>query len=128
MKLATTSRTAITVDIDQHLLADKVLGQRLTPWDTRNRGSILVSVSVALPDPGDITFQVFKRQRQLIGIKPLGASAELGALQLPNDLLQAVDLAVAVIENGGHVAHQLVQQSRVGRQIIKVEPHVQYYM
>ena len=81
----------------------------------------------ALPDAGNIAVEVFKRERQLIGIEAFGATPELRPLQLLDDDLEPLDLAVAALDNSGHVAHQTVQQSRIGRQIFEVEPHVQFY-
>jgi hypothetical protein len=54
----------------------------------------------------------------------LGATAELRSLQLLDDELEALDLTVAALDDNSHLAHQTVQQRRIGRQIFKIEPHV----
>ena len=49
----------------------------------------------ALPDAGNVAVEVFKRERQLIGIQAFGATPELRSLQLLDDELEALDLTVA---------------------------------
>jgi hypothetical protein len=71
----------------------------------------------ALPDAGNVAVEVFKRERQLIGIKAFGAAPELRPLELLDDGLEALDLTVAAVDNNSHLAHQTVQQRRIGRQI-----------
>jgi len=50
----------------------------------------------------------------------------LRPLQRLDDRLQALDLAVAMLD-GSHIANEVLQKSRFGRQIVKMEPHVQSY-
>jgi len=63
----------------------------------------------------------------LVGIKAFGATAELCPLQLLDDDLEALDLAIAALDNICHLTHQTVQQSRIGRQIFEVKSHVRFY-
>jgi hypothetical protein len=51
----------------------------------------------------------------------------LRPLQRLDDRLQALDLAVAMLDGGSHIANEVLQKSRFGRQIVKMEPHVQSY-
>ena len=76
---------------------------------------------------GKIAVDLFERERQLVGIKALGTTAKLRPLQLLDDRLQALDLAVAVLDGGGHVANEMLQMSRFGRQIVEIEPHARIY-
>lgn len=78
---------------------------------------------LALLNLGDIRIQIFKAQRQLIGIEPFRPAPEPHALQLFDDLLEPLDLAVTVVDQRDHVAHQTVQQRRVMGQIVEIEPH-----
>ena len=45
-----------------------------------------------------IAVDIFQPERQLIGIKALGAAAELRSLKLFDDRLEALDLAVAMLD------------------------------
>jgi hypothetical protein len=72
---------------------------------------------------GEIAVDLF--ERELIGIKALGPTAKLRPLQRLDDRLQALDLAVAVLDGGSRIANEMLQKSRFGRQIVKIEPHVQ---
>jgi hypothetical protein len=80
-----------------------------------------------LPDAGNVAVEVFKRERQLIGIQAFGATPELRSLQLLDDELEALDLTVAAVDDNSHLAHPTVQQRRIGRQIVEIEPHVRFY-
>jgi len=68
----------------------------------------------AFPDAGNVAVEVFKPERQLIGIQAFGATPELRSLQLLDDELEALDLTVAAIDDNGHLAHQTVQQRCIG--------------
>ncbi len=70
-----------------------------------------------------IGVEVVKPQGQLIGIEALGAAAELPTLKLFEEALEPLDLVVAGLDHGRHVAHQAVQKADVGRQIVQVETH-----
>src|SRR3546814_20218160 len=59
-------------------------------------------------------------------IEAFGASPELHPLELFDDRLEPLDLAVTVLDDGRHVAHQLVQKCRIGRQIVEIEQHARY--
>ena len=41
--------------------------------------------------------------------------------------LEALDLAVAALDNVSHLAHQTVQQSRIRWQIFEIKSHVRFY-
>jgi len=61
-----------------------------------------------LLDLGDIGIEIFKAQRQLIGIEPFRSAPEPHALQLFDDLLEPFDLAVSTVDHCCHVTHQSV--------------------
>ena len=74
-----------------------------------------------------VAVDLFERERQLVGIKALGPMAELRPLQLFDDRFQALDLAVAVLDGGSHIANKMLQMSRFGRQIVGIEMHARIY-
>ena len=76
---------------------------------------------------GKIAVDLFKRERELVGIEALGTTAKLSPLQLFDDRLQALDLAVAVLDSDGHIAKEMLQKRRFGRQIVDIELHVQSF-
>jgi hypothetical protein len=80
-----------------------------------------------LLDAGNVAVEIFKRERQWIGIRAFGATPELRPLQFFDDGLEALDLTVAVLDGGRHLTHQTVQQRRIGRQIVEIDLHVRFY-
>ncbi len=112
----------ITGNVERNVIARQVFGQRLAPRARFER--VCCDGRTALPYAGNVAVEVFKRERQLIGIKSFGAPPELRPLQLLDDRLEALNLTVAAIDDNCHLAHQTVQQRRIGRQIFKIEPHV----
>jgi hypothetical protein len=82
----------------------------------------------ALDGLRNIGIQFLERQRQLPRIQSLGPASVLGTLQLFDDLPEARNLAVAMLDKACHVTHQLVQESCIPRQIVKVEPHGRLYI
>lgn len=53
--------------------------------------------------------------------------AELRPLQLFDDRFQALDLTVAVLDGGSHIANKMLQMSRFGRQIVGIEMHARIH-
>ncbi len=76
--------------------------------------------------PSDIGVEIFEPQGKLIGIQALGAPPELPSLKLLDEALEAFDLVVAGLDNGGHIAHQVVQKADIGRQVLEVESHERF--
>ena len=114
---ATTADLAINVE--QNVLARQMIGQRLAPgW---RLGCLCCDRRAVLPDAGNIAVEIFKCERQLIGIEAFGATPELRPLQLLDDDLETLNLAVAALDNISHLTHQMVQQSRIGWQIFEVK-------
>ena len=72
---------------------------------------------------GDIGIEIFQPEGQLIRVESLGAASELGSLKLFDEALETFDLVVAGLDDGCHVAHQVVQKVDVGGQVRKVETH-----
>ncbi len=72
---------------------------------------------------GDISVEVLDPEGQLIGIEALGAASKLGSLKLFDEALETFDLVVAGLDDGCHVAHQVVQKVDVRGQVRKVETH-----
>jgi hypothetical protein len=72
---------------------------------------------------GDVGIEIFQPKGQLIGIEALGAASELPSLKLFDEALEALDLVVAALDTGRHVAHQAVQKVDVGGQVLEIESH-----
>lgn len=64
----------------------------------------------ALMGTREITVEIFKPERQLIGIETLGTATKLRALQLLDNGFQALDFAVAMFDRGGDIANQAMQK------------------
>jgi hypothetical protein len=76
--------------------------------------------------PGDIRLDVFQSKLHLVGIEAFGAPAEHGPLHLPEQqlqLLQFGQLGLLALDHVRQIAHQLLEQARVGRQVVQVEAH-----
>src|ERR1700737_2401141 len=95
MERTTATAAGITSDGEHNVLARQMIGQRFA-----FRASVVVlgdDDRTALPDAGNVAVEVFKRERQLIGIKAFGAAPELRPLELLDDGLEALDLTVAAV-------------------------------
>ena len=101
-----------------------MIGQRLA---VRRRIVLPHDHRTAFLDTPDVGIDVLQTERELVGIEAFGRASELHPLELFDDRLKALDLAVAMLDDRRHVAHQLVQKRRVGRQIVEIEPHARYY-
>lgn len=73
-------------------------------------------------DTAYIAFKII--EHQLIIVQPLGPAAELRALKLLDDELKPFDLTIAVLNNSCHIAHQTVQKSLIGMQIVEIDLYV----
>ena len=71
----------------------------------------------------DVPFDIFKAERQLIGIELLGPAAELLALQLLDDQAQLLDLAVTALLVRDEITDKPLQQLRIGWQVIEIDAH-----
>src|SRR5262249_21189528 len=72
-------------------------------------------------------FDILQSERELIGIDALGPAAKPRALKMLDDQLEPLDLVVAVLDNRYYVAHETMQQSRIGWKIIEIELHNESY-
>jgi hypothetical protein len=70
------------VDIEPHILARQMIGLRLAMG--RPFGVLLLDPRTVL-FAREIAVEIFKPERQLVGIEALGTAAELRALQLLDD-------------------------------------------
>ena len=125
MQRAAAAAADHALNIEADLFARQMARQRFA---TRGPFACLPFVTrTLLFFAGKIAVDLFERERQLVGIKALGTTAKLRPLQLLDDRLQALDLAVAVLDGGGHIANEMLQMSRFGRQIVEIEPHARIY-
>jgi hypothetical protein len=111
--------------IGQNVLARQVIRQWLAP--RRRLGRLRYNSGLAFLNTADIAVDIFQCERQLVGIRALGATPEPRALKLFDDCLKTLDLAVSMLDGRGDVAHQTVQKCRIGRQIVEIELHVRFY-
>jgi hypothetical protein len=121
---AATACARLRADIDYDLFARQMSGKRLAPRlaVVRFGGRLLRSFGA-----GFVGLNVLQSKRELVGIEPLGSAAELRPLKLFDDQLEALDLAFAPLDDGGHVAHKMMQQGRIGRKIIEIQLHDESY-
>ena len=100
MQGATTTGAGRHIEVEVHVLALKMLGQAWPIRSVLDRGLFGGgSHRQQFLDPGDVGTQVFQAQLQLVAIKPLGAPAELQALQLLHDQPQPFDLGLRLGES-----------------------------
>jgi hypothetical protein len=83
---------------------------------------------MALSDTRNVAVEVLMCERKLIGIELFRTASKLRALQLLDDELKAFDLAIAVLNDSGHIAHKMLQKSRFGGQIVEIDSHVRFYV
>src|SRR5262249_11950003 len=76
---------------------------------------------------GYVGFNILQSERELIGIDALGPAAKPRALKLFDDQLEPVDLTLVLLNDGRHVAHKAIQQSRIRRKIVEIELHDESY-
>lgn len=68
--------------------------------------------------------QVLETELQLLRVDQLlGAAAELGPLQLPEQCPESLDLGIPGRQGGRELAHHLLQERRVRRQLGQVDLH-----
>jgi hypothetical protein len=77
--------------IGQNVLARQVIGQWLAP--RRRLGRLRYNSGLAFLNTADIAVDIFQCERQLVGIKALGATPEPRALKLFDDCLKTLNLA-----------------------------------
>jgi hypothetical protein len=123
MQRAAAAAADRALNVEPDLFARQMVGQRFATRRAVRRLAFAGRTLLFLA--GEIAVDLFERERQLVGIKALGTTAKLRPLQLLDDRLQALDLAVAVLDGGGHIANEMLQKSRFGRQIVEIEPHVE---
>jgi len=74
-----------------------------------------------------VGFNVLESDRELIGIAGLGPAAKPRALKLLDDQLEPFDLVVAALDNRCNVAHETMQQNRIGWKVIEIKLHDKSY-
>src|SRR6266540_4458110 len=124
MQCAATARTGVRRSVEHDVFAWEVIGQWLAPglgvlWFGLGLWLCLGMRKVAL--------DVLQSKRELVGIKTFGATPILRPLKLPDDQLEPFDLAVAPLNDSGHVAHETMQQRRIGRKIVEIKLHDESY-
>jgi len=113
------------VDIEPHILARQMIGQWLAMG--RPFGWLLLDRRTLLFFATEVGVQIFKPERELIGIEALGTTAELRALQLLDDGFEALDFGIAMFDSADNIAHQAMQKCCICREIVEIELHVRFY-
>ena len=90
-------------------------------------GLLLLDMRTALVFAGETTVEILRTERQLIGIEALGTASELHSLELFDDRLEALDLAVAMFDRADNIANQAMQKCCFSREIVEIELHVRCY-
>ncbi len=128
MEGTTAARTVIALHIERHVLARQMIGKWSAPGPGPGLGFPIACRRRRLLclRAADVRVEVFEPQGKLIGIEALGAASELPSLKLLDEALEALDLVVAGLDNGGHIAHQMVQKADIGRQVLEVESHERF--
>jgi hypothetical protein len=83
-------------------------GRRSGRGARRDLGRLRYNNRPASLNAADIAVDIFQRERQYQGF---GATPELRSLELLNDCLKTLDLAVPMLDGRGDVAHQAMQKS-----------------
>jgi hypothetical protein len=117
MQRTATAGAGHVADIEPHVLARQMLRQRLAMGGSF--GLLLLDPRTVLFFPGEIAIEIFKPERELIGIKALGTAAELRALQLFDDGFQALDLSVAMFDPADNIANEAMQKFCICREIVE---------
>ena len=113
------------VYIDPHIFALQMVGQWLA---TRGPFCLLVlDLWTALVFAGEIAVEIFKSERQLVGIDAFRTAAELHSLQPFDDRSQALDLTLAMFDRADNIADQAMQKFYICREIVEIELHVRFY-
>jgi hypothetical protein len=76
---------------------------------------------------GELAVEIFKPERQLIGIEALRTAAELHSLELFDDRFEALDLAVPMFDRADNIAEQAMEKVCICREVVKIELHVRFY-
>ncbi len=126
MQRAAAAGAGLVLDIEPDVLAGQVrrqarplalrLGRRRSCGRKRKLGF----------DPCEIDVEVFEAELQLVVIEPLGAPAELAALQLLDDEVEPFDLGLRLAEAGAlgrERAHHPLQRLHIVRQGSKIDVH-----
>src|SRR5207302_5526860 len=91
MQRAPAAAAGCVVNIEPHILARQMIGQRLAMG--RPFGVLLLDPRTVL-FAREIAVEIFKPERKLFGIEALGTAAELRALQFLDARFQTLDLAM----------------------------------
>src|SRR5271163_887749 len=129
MDRAAAASARLAVDIEPDVLARQMIGQRFAPGLRLARRFFHACLDrrMAFANARDIAVEVLESECHLVWIEALGAASELRPLELLDDELKALDLAVAALDDGRHVAHQMVQERRIDGQIVEIDSHARFY-
>src|SRR5215470_12757541 len=124
VQLTATASADRRADLDPDLFTRQMIGERLAPRLSviRSGPRLLLGFSARF-----VGLNFLQSKRKLIGIDALGPAPKLRALKLLDDQLESFDLVVAVLDNRCHVAHEPMQQSRIGWKIVEIELHDESY-
>ena len=130
MKRAAALWAGMDLDIDGHIFTRQMFWKAAVAWRSLRGITIRLCCRQAGLDTCNISIEIFKTERQLIGIETLGLPSKLVALQLLDDLPELLDfspgisnLAVIVCHPGSHRPHHLLELIDVGRQCGEIDVH-----
>src|SRR5207248_3077600 len=125
MQRTATAAAGHVVDIEPNIHTRQMLGKWLAMG--RPFGLLVLGPRAALFFTGEIAIEIFKPERQLIGIEALGTAAELHSLELLDDRFEALDLGFAMLDRADDIADEAVQKCCFCREIVEIELHVRFY-
>ncbi len=98
-------------------LSREMIGKRRAPWRGLGFGFGIVRRRLRVTGfgAGHIGVKVLEAECQLIRIEALGPASKQPSVKLLDDALETVDLVIAGLDDGRHVAHQAVQKAHFGR-------------
>src|SRR6516164_5243037 len=108
MQVATTAGASHAVDIEPHVLARQMVGQRFAMG--RPFSLLFLDPRTVFFFPGDIAVKIFKPERELVRIETFGTATELRTLQLLDDGFETLDLAIAMLDIGDNITNQAMQK------------------
>ena len=130
MERATALRATVRSDINGHFFARQMFWKSALAQRRLLGTCIWFRCRQAGLDYGDVGVEIFKAERQLIGVKSLRLPPELVTLQLLDDLAEPLDfslgignLPVIACHPSGHRPHHLLELIDVGRQCSEINVH-----
>lgn len=113
------ARAGRFIDTKRFLLARQMRGQRISMREFINGRFDRVRHVCTREGSAEIGVQVLEGEGKLIGAEFFRSCTELSALEFADDQAQTLNFIVSLRQAARHIAHQLVQKSLIGGQILR---------